>query len=99
MLGFLFSETCLLSFSTQNYAESSGNYFKKSILDPKHAKLNQKSIFGVSGGQGFPPKIPPSFTQHLDEFIMILQEAATFMTFDGMLCAMILLFISFYNTI
>ena len=30
------------SFSTQNHTESSGNFLKKPILDPKRAKLNQK---------------------------------------------------------
>ena len=33
------SKPCFLSFSTQNHAESSGNYLKKSVLDPKCANL------------------------------------------------------------
>ena len=32
--------------SVQNHAESFGNYVKNSVLDPKHAKLNQNSDFG-----------------------------------------------------
>ena len=40
---------------------------QKPVWDPKHAKLDQQSQFGVSGGQGFPPNIPPSFTEHPKE--------------------------------
>ena len=32
-----------MSFSTQNHAESSRNFVKNSVLEPKHAKLDQKS--------------------------------------------------------
>ena len=42
----LVSKSCFFNFSTQNHAESFGNYLKKSALDPKRAKLNQKSEFG-----------------------------------------------------
>ena len=35
-----------MSSSTQNHAESSGNYLKNSVLDPKRAKLNQNSDSG-----------------------------------------------------
>ena len=45
-LGFLVSKPCFLSFSTRNHAESSRNSVKKSALNPKHAKLDQKSWFG-----------------------------------------------------
>ena len=51
----------LFSFSMQNHAESFRNFVNNSVLDLKRAKLDQKSPFGVSGGQGFPPKIPPLF--------------------------------------
>ena len=33
--------TCFLGFPTQSHAESFGHYFKKSVLDPKPAKVNQ----------------------------------------------------------
>ena len=35
--------TCLLSFSSKNHAESSRNFVKYLILNPKRTKLNQKS--------------------------------------------------------
>ena len=34
-----------LSLSTHNHAESSGNFLKKSVWDPKCAKLDQKFGF------------------------------------------------------
>ena len=37
----------------------------KTSFGPEAWKLDQKSPFGVSGGQVFPPKIPSSFTEHL----------------------------------
>ena len=37
---------CFLSSSTQNHAESLWNYLKKSVLDPKCVKFDQKSEFG-----------------------------------------------------
>ena len=43
ILGFLVSKLCFLSLSTQNHAESFGNYFKNSVLDPIKAKWKQKS--------------------------------------------------------
>ena len=46
ILCFLLEKTCFLSFSKQNHAESSRNFVKNSVLDPKTAKLNQKSWFG-----------------------------------------------------
>ena len=39
------------SFSKQSHAESFRNFVKNSVLDPKRAKLKQKSSFGVSGGR------------------------------------------------
>ena len=39
-LSALISKLCCLSFSTQNHAESCRNYLKKSVLDPKRAKLD-----------------------------------------------------------
>ena len=39
-------EKYVLSSSMQKHAESSGNYFKNLVLDPKRAKLNQNSDFG-----------------------------------------------------
>mgnify|MGYP003315669372 CR=1 FL=1 len=38
--------TCFLSFSSKNHAESSRNFVKNLILNPKRAKLDQKSWFG-----------------------------------------------------
>ena len=38
--------TCFLDSSTQNDAESSGNYVEKPIWDPKGEKLDEKSEFG-----------------------------------------------------
>ena len=35
-----------MSFSSKNDAESSRNFIKNLVLDPKHAKLNQNSDFG-----------------------------------------------------
>ena len=55
----------LFGFSTQNHAESFENYLKKQVLDPRHAKLNQKSGFCLLNFRVSPPKIPPSFTEHL----------------------------------
>ena len=47
--------TCFLSFSKQNHAESSRNFVKNLVLDPKRAKFDQKSWFGhvrtCPGGQ------------------------------------------------
>ena len=34
------------SFSKQNHAESSRNFLKESVLDPKHVKVDQNSDFG-----------------------------------------------------
>ena len=45
-LWFWVSRPCFLSFSTQSHAESSRNFFKNLVLDPKHAKLDQNSDFG-----------------------------------------------------
>ena len=42
LLGFLIK----YSFSTQNHAERFRNCFKKLVLNPKRAKLDQKSDFG-----------------------------------------------------
>ena len=39
------SQPCFLSFSTQNHAESSGNYLEELFFDPKYAKLNQHIQF------------------------------------------------------
>ena len=62
---FLMVLTCSWVFWSKNDTERICNYLKKPVLDPKGVKLFQKSPFGVSGGQGFLPKIPPSFTEHL----------------------------------
>ena len=62
---FLIMLACSWVFWPKNDTERIWNYLKKHVLDPKRAKFDQKSAFGVSGGQGFPPKIPPSFTEHL----------------------------------
>ena len=35
-----------LAPSTQNHAESFGNYINKSVLDPKHAKFEEQLEFG-----------------------------------------------------
>ena len=53
----------------KNDTERIWNYLKKQVLDPKRSKLDQKSLFGVSGGQDFPPKIPPSFTEHRPSYM------------------------------
>ena len=49
---------CFLDSSKQNHAEPSWNYLKKPVLDPKCAKLDQKSGFwrlvSVSWGWGNP---------------------------------------------
>ena len=37
---------CFLDSSTQNHAESSRNFLKNSALEPKRAKLDQKSEHG-----------------------------------------------------
>ena len=37
---FFDGQLCVLDSSAQNHAESSGNYFKNSVLDPKHAKFD-----------------------------------------------------------
>ena len=37
----LFIETMFLGFSTQNHAESFGNYIKKCFLDPKRTKSDK----------------------------------------------------------
>ena len=41
----LVSKLCFLSFSTQDHVESSRNFVKNSVLEPKRAKLNQNSDF------------------------------------------------------
>ena len=51
-----------MSFSTQSHAESFRNFIKKSVLDPKHAKLNQNSDFGhvrTVGRRAETPVEPP----------------------------------------
>ena len=53
---------CLLSFSTQNHAESYGNYVNKPFLDPICAKLDKKSWFWhvqTCQGQSRPAKASP----------------------------------------
>ena len=45
-LCLLVSKPCFLNSSTQNHVEPAWNYLKKSALDPKYAKLYQKSDFG-----------------------------------------------------
>ena len=42
----MFLDMYILSFSTQNHAESFRNFLKKSVLDSKRAKWEQKSDFG-----------------------------------------------------
>ena len=42
-LRFWIEKTCFLSFSTKSHAESSRKFFEKTILNSKHAKLDQKS--------------------------------------------------------
>ena len=42
---FLWGEMCFWDSSTQNHAEPSWNYLRKSVLDPKRGKLDQKSGF------------------------------------------------------
>merc|ERR1712072_1010 len=44
------------------------------VLDPKRAKLDQKSQFG----QGFTPKIPPSFTESIYWYSCMLFWAQIF---------------------
>ena len=55
ILRFLVEKIYLRSFSKQNHAESSRNFVKNSVLDPKCAKFDQKSWFGhvrtCPGGQ------------------------------------------------
>ena len=46
ILRFLIKITWFLSFSGKNDAESLWNFVKNLILNPKHAKLDQKSRFG-----------------------------------------------------
>ena len=46
ILRFLVSKPCFFSFSTQSHAESSKKFVENSVLDPKHAKLDQNSDFG-----------------------------------------------------
>ena len=58
---FLIVLTCSWVFWPKNDIERIWNFLKKPVLDPKREKFDQKSPFGVSGGQGFPPKIPPSY--------------------------------------
>ena len=42
----LIKHPCLLDSSTQNHAESFGNYLTNLVLDPKRAKMDQKLDFG-----------------------------------------------------
>ena len=58
----------------QNHAESSGNYIKNSILDPKRAKLDQKSEHG-----GKPFGKTYLFKMHSKNYVFYIQT--TF--FDG----------------
>ena len=43
ILRFLVSKPCFFSFSTQSHAEPSWNWLKNLVLDPKRAKVDQKS--------------------------------------------------------
>ena len=60
----------LLSFLAEKWYRTIMKLPQKASFRPKHAKFDKKSPFGVSGGQGFPPKIPPSFTEHLPKQTM-----------------------------
>ena len=46
MLRFFVKITCFLSFSGKTHAESFINFVKNLILNPKHAKFDQKSEIG-----------------------------------------------------
>ena len=46
ILRFLVKIMCFLSFSSKNDAESFRNFVKNLALDPKRAKLDQKSEIG-----------------------------------------------------
>ena len=46
---YFVSTPCFLSSSTQNYAESPGNYRKKSVVDPKRAN-GIKTLTSVMSG-------------------------------------------------
>ena len=43
---YLVEITCFLSFSNKNHAESSIDFVKNLILNPKHVKFDQKSEIG-----------------------------------------------------
>ena len=45
-ISFFVDKTCFLGFSSQSHAESSRNFVKKPVLNPKHAKFNPNSSFG-----------------------------------------------------
>ena len=44
--GLWSQNSVFLSFCRQSHAESSRNFFKKSVLDPKRGRLDQNSDFG-----------------------------------------------------
>ena len=49
---------CFLDSSTQNHAEASRNFVKHSVLDPKCARLDQRSPFGYPADRVSPEDYP-----------------------------------------
>ena len=56
---FLIVLTCSWVFWPKNNTERIWNYLKKLVLDPKHAKLDQKSPFRISADRVSPWRFPP----------------------------------------
>ena len=74
---FLMVLTCSWVSWPKNDAERSRNYFKKSVLDPKHAKFDKNPSFGhvraVGGIMGYSGSV--NF-KHLLRFCMVLRRGA-----------------------
>ena len=74
------SKSCFVDSSTQNHAEPLWNYLKKSVLDPKCAKLDQDSHFGhVRTCQGQSRRTSPCRQSGLSLFLS--SRNYTFSTF------------------
>ena len=58
ILKFWVKITCFLSFSSKNHAESSRNFVKNLILNPKRAKLNPKRALKSLTTMNCPPRKP-----------------------------------------
>ena len=71
LVGFI---TVILSFSTQNHAESSGDYLKKGVWDPKRAKLNEHLFLNIFLQKDVVFGIQTTFSDSSNALLSLLAE-------------------------